>query len=81
MKQYKGYYIDKVIFNNTEEIDNFLKEQALNAYKLACEMFVAHSTMENSSYCDEKAQRLVSEFGYTWEQVEELEIEYIKQSA
>lgn len=81
MKQYKGYYIDHIIFNNTEEIDNFLKEQALNSYKLACELFVNNSTMANSIYCDEKAQRLVNEFGYTWEQVEELEIEYMKQSA
>lgn len=78
MKQYKGYYIDHVIFNNEQEIDTFLEKQALDAYKKACELFVQHSTMANSIYCDEKAERLVNTFGYTWEQVEEIEIEVYK---
>lgn len=29
MKQYKGYYIDHVIFNSTAEIDAFIKKQAV----------------------------------------------------
>ena len=75
MKQYKGYYIDKVIFNNEEEIDIFLEKQAVDAYKSACELFAQHKTIGNSITCDEKAERLVNQFGYTWEQVEQLEIE------
>lgn len=75
MKQYKGYYIDNVIFNSTEEIDNFLKEQALNAYRVACELFARESTMETSIYCDEQAERLVKYFGYSWEELEAIEIE------
>lgn len=31
MKNYKGYYIDKVIFNNEKEIDDFMKDNAINA--------------------------------------------------
>ena len=78
MKQYKGYYIDNVIFHNEKEIDTFLEKQALDAYKLGCKVFAEHSTMENSLYCEEKAERLVNTFGYTWEQVEEIEIEVYK---
>lgn len=78
MRQYKGYYIDKVIFNNEQEIDEFLKQQAIRAYKIAVEVFVLDSNMEASEYVDQKAQRLVNEFGFTWEQVEELEIEFMK---
>lgn len=74
MKQYRGYYIDKVIFNNEKEIDEFIKSEAIRSYKMAVELFVNNSTMENSIYCDEKAERLVNQFGFTWEQVEELEI-------
>ena len=73
MRQYKGYYIDKVIFNNEEEIDAFLEMQALVAYKIACMQFMWNNTMENSIACDEKAERLVNQFGYTWEQVEKIE--------
>lgn len=75
MKQYKGYYIDKVIFNNEKEVDAFLEKQAIDAYKTACELFSIHSTIENSLFCNEKAEYLVNNFGYTWEQIEELEIQ------
>ena len=27
MRQYKGYYIDKVIFSNEDEIDEFIKSE------------------------------------------------------
>lgn len=78
MKQYKGYYIDNVIFNNEAEIDAFLEKQAIDAYKLACELFAERPTIENSIYCDEKAERLVNQFGYTWDQIEALEIDAYK---
>lgn len=81
MKQYKGYYIDNVIFNSTEEIDSFLEKQAVDAYKMACKLFAEHRTIGNSITCDEKAERLVNQFGYTWEQVEEIEIEAMKEVA
>lgn len=78
MRQYKGYYIDKVIFHNEEEIDRFLEKQAVDAYKVACQLFAKYCTLENSIYCNEKAETLVNQFGYTWEQVEALEIEAYK---
>ena len=78
MKNYKGYYIDKVIFNNEKEIDDFMKDNAINAYRQAVELFAIHSTMENSIYCDERADILVNKFGFTWEDVEALEIKTLK---
>ena len=81
MKQYKGYYIDKVIFKSEHEIDEFIRNQAIKAYKDAVEMFAIHSTIENSLWCEEKAERLVNQFGFTWEQVEELEIATLKEIA
>ena len=78
MKQYKGYYIDHVIFNNEQEIDTFIEKQALDAYKMACRLFAQRSTEGNAITCDERAERLVNFFGYTWEQLEEIEIEVYK---
>lgn len=75
MRQYKGYYIDKVFFHNEREIEEFLERQALESYKTACKIFNSHSTMEASIYCNQKAQILVNNFGYTWEQLEEIEIQ------
>lgn len=81
MRKYKGYYIDKVIFNNEDEIDEFIKSEAIRDYKQSVELFVNHSTIENSIYCDDKAEILVNQFGFTWEQIEELEIQVMKSVA
>lgn len=81
MRQYKGYYIDKVIFNNEDEIDEFIKSEAIRVYKQSVELFVNQSTIENSIYCDDKAEILVNQFGFTWEQIEELEIQVMKSVA
>lgn len=81
MKQYKGYYIDKVIFHNEREIDEFLKEQAIKSYKEAVKMFAANSTIEASVWCDDKAETLVDQFDFTWEQIEEIEIEALEEIA
>ena len=81
MRKYKGYYIDKVIFNNEDEIDEFIKSEAIRAYKQSVELFVNQSTIENSIYCDDKAEILVNKFGFTLEQIEELEIQVMKSVA
>ena len=73
MKQYKGYYIDNVIFSSEREIDIFLEKREVQSYKDACELFAHQPTIPMATYCDEIAVRLVEQFGYTWEQVEELE--------
>ena len=75
MKQYKGLYIDHVVFNSEADIDAFLEGKALEAYKAAVAMFVSHSDMEHSIFADEKAEILVNRFGYTWEQLEAIELE------
>lgn len=81
MKQYKGYYIDKVIFNNEAEIDEFIKSEAIRAYKNSVVIFMMDKCMETSMYCDEKAEILVNKFGFTWEQVEQLEIQVMQSIA
>lgn len=78
MRNYRGYYIDNVIFNSKEDIDNFIKAEALRAYKSAVELFAIHSDMANSIYCNEKAEILVNQFGYTWEDIEAIEIETLE---
>lgn len=77
MKQYKGYYIDNVIYHNEKEIDEHIKEYAINAYKIAVELFCKEKSLEYAMYVNEKAENLVNNFGYTWEQVEELEIKFM----
>lgn len=75
MKKYKGYHIDHIHFNSEAEIDKFLEEQALEAYKTACKIFLKHSSMEAFIYCEEKAEVLAKRFGYSTDRLEEIEVE------
>ena len=75
MTQYKGLYIDNVVFNSKEDIDNFLKEQAIRSYRIAVQAFCEHCDMEHSLYADEQAERLNAQFGMDWEEIEAIEIE------
>lgn len=74
MTQYRGYYIDNVIFSSKADIDEFVKEQAIRAYKTACRLFYESPSMERSTYCYELAERLHKVFGFTWDQIEAMEL-------
>lgn len=78
MTQYRNYYIDNITFSCKADIDAFIEKQAVNAYIAAIKMFTEHPDMEHSIYADAKAEYLVNNFGYTWDQVEALEIAALK---
>lgn len=74
MRYYKGYYIDNVCFHNTAEVDRYLEENAVAAYKLACELFAEKPSIAHSLYCEEQADYLVNQYGYSYDQLEAIEI-------
>lgn len=74
MKQYKGYYIDHVYFNSESDIDEHIKAQMINSYKIACEVFASHADMAHSIYASEIADRL-HDLGLSWDEIEKIEIE------
>lgn len=78
MKKYKGYYIDKVFFNNESEIDEFVKQQEIREYKIRCQIFAINKNMGASIYADEQAEKLNREYGISWEELEQMEIEAYK---
>lgn len=79
MTQYKGYYIDHIIFNSKADIDNFRKEQAIDRYKMMCRMFARQDAgMELSILMSEQADRLHNEFGMDYNDIEAIEIEVFK---
>ena len=78
MKQYKGYYIDHIYFNSEADIDAFVKQQAVDRYKLMCRMFANNSTMELSVLMSEQADKLHNTFGMDYNEIEAIEIEVFK---
>lgn len=77
MKQYKGYYIDKVIFQNEKEIDDFIKSETIKKYQQLCKMFAQDSCMELIDMMIPYSDRLHNEFCLSYEEIEQLEIEAI----
>lgn len=74
MKNYKGYYVDDFVFHSESEIDAFLKKQAVDYFIWLNKYFSEHMTVEASVACSEQADRLHNEFGLSWEEIEEMEI-------
>ena len=81
MKKYRGYYIDKVMFSCEADIDQFLKEQAIEAYKIAVELFAKRHSIESSEYACQKADILHSEFNLGWDEIEQIEINTLEAMA
>lgn len=75
MIQYKGYYIDHVIFDSKQDIDDFLKERAISAYKIAVQFYMEKRTNAVAQIVDEKAEYLVKHYGFSWDEIEAMEIE------
>lgn len=78
MKQYKGYYIDKVIFNNKKEIDDFIKDQTIKEYKQLCKRFENDACMELIDIMASYQDKLHNDFGLSYEEIENIEIEAIE---
>lgn len=73
MTQYKGYYIDGSTFKNKADVDAFRESENVRLYIIAVEAFAHNKTPAAAALVDEYAEKLVNNFGYTWEQVEEIE--------
>ncbi len=77
MKRYKGYYIDGVIFNNEAEIDKYLEEKIMELFINACRMFINNPCMETSVRCSELSVKLADKYGYTMDELEDIEMEVL----
>lgn len=78
MKRYKGYYIDGVVFNNETEIDAFLEESAVKSFEQSVRLFAKNPSTEASMWQTGRAENLHHKYGYTWAEIERLEIEVLK---
>lgn len=74
MTQYKGYYIDKVIFHSKADIDAFIKKQTIEKYQMLCKMFAKDASMALIAMMRPYEERLHNEFGLSYEEIEQLEI-------
>lgn len=77
MTQYKGYYIDNVIFHSREEIDQHIKNEIINKIKTLHDMMFSgkYSNAEVMQLNNEitiREERLHDEYGMDWEEIENI---------
>ena len=73
MRQYKGVYIDHVFIHNKQDVEDFLKRRALEAFKNAHELFYYSPTYAMGIECERCAGVLHDKHGMSWDEIEELE--------
>lgn len=73
MTQYRGLYIDGIIFTCKQDIDKSLRETAVYRYRMAAERFAERPTLEFAEYVDQLAEDLVNNHGLDWDEVDEIE--------
>lgn len=77
MKKYRGYCIDHVVFNSEADVDAFLEKKAVEKFTWSVKYFSSHMSLEASAACSRQADVLNKQFGYSWDKIEQLEIEAI----
>lgn len=84
MTKYKGYYIDNVIFNSKNDIDNFIKSELITKIKKYSKMLVdapeahitpgyVHGFIEIITAAED---RLHKEYNMSYEEIEKLELDF-----
>lgn len=75
MKQYRGYYIDHIVFSSEAEIDAAIKAQAIDRYKMMCRMFADNGSMELNVIMINHADYMHTVCGMDYNEIEAIEIE------
>lgn len=74
MTKYRGYYIDKVVFNSKKDIDEFIKNETIKKYQEYCRMFEKEPSMElMHHFLHPYMKKLHNECGLSYEEIEILE--------
>ena len=74
MKQYRGYYIDRVNFHSTSDIDDFIKDLAISRLTVYCHAFHLNRTTEAALILSDHEDWMVRNCGMTPAEVEDIEI-------
>ena len=75
MMKYKGYYIDGVVFNSKEQIDNFVKSEVIRKARqfnemLASGRYNAGQMLELADEITIREKRLHDEFNMNYDEIE-----------
>ena len=73
-QEYKGYHIDGVLFHDEADVDNFIKRTRILSLQLAIMRFFSELDYNASERVLELEHELMGEYGLTWHEVEDIEI-------
>lgn len=79
-REYKGKYIGPGCYSTKAEIDQTIKESKIDYMKILVEVFAATGNRAAAVALADYQERLVNEYGYSWEELEAIEAEIYKAS-
>ena len=79
-QSYKSKFIGPGCYSSRAEVDEALKREAVENVQMLAELFIIHKNYATAAALADAQQRLVTYFGYTWEEAEAIEIEAYKES-
>lgn len=74
MIKYKGYYIDGSVFKSKNDIDNHIKNLAIERYIKLSRMFSKNPSMELCSLLSDLSIKLHEQHHLSYDEIEVLEI-------
>ena len=74
MLKYKGYYIDGTVFKSKKDIDEHLKNLAIERYKKLNKMFSKNPSIELSSLLSDLSIELHEQHNLSYNEIELLEM-------
>lgn len=74
MIKYNGYYIDGSVFKSKNDIDNHIKNLAIERYIKLSRMFSKHPSMELSTLLSDLSIKLHDQYNLAYNEIELLEI-------
>lgn len=82
MQAYRGYYIGQGPndFHSRAEIDEFLRQRAVKRLRLLVGFFLRDGNMAACAFLSDHETQMVRQHGFTPQEVEDLEIEMMREA-
>nr|DAG57729.1 MAG TPA: xylose isomerase-like TIM barrel protein [Caudoviricetes sp.] len=78
MVQYYTNHVTLPSKDDKDDIDEFLKECAIASYKIAIRFYIENHTNAIAEIINEQAEYLVNHYGFSWDDVGDLEDEVMQ---
>ena len=78
-QSYKGKFVGPGCYSSRAEIDEAIEREAVESVKLYADLFCINKNAATAADLFQVEEKLVDNFGYTWEEVDAIEAQAFKE--